>query len=757
MLRQRLTSRNFKPLFQAVSFGGSVRFFTNTHNLLKRQKKSGSFTPSKEQQDIAELCGTKNVVVSARPGSGKTATAEAIVAAHPDKRVAVLTYSKRLQLETHRRLRTYSNCKVLTFHAMAGLLFGTPIPNDLTLAQQKKRVLDRNELPRWDSEPFDIIVLDEFQDCTKLLFWLTNCFILANNQKAEGQSARLVVLGDERQAIFGFRGADDRYLTSAPELLGPVSPYHFVRAQLNRSFRLSDQSVRFINNTFLGGESYITSSKSGPKPIILRCSIWESGAIAKQLSTMIKRYGAKNTAIIAPALRKRGPLKKVVNILSEQYRVPIAVSINDEVPLDDRVIKGKLCVSTIHQFKGSERDLVILFGLDSSYFDYFGQDLPDDRCPNEVFVALTRAAEHLVLVHDEKNELMPFASVKALYETATVVNMTTKPSKIKPPPVPGRTLKCGLTLPPKIVVGDIARHVKDDKLDPIIHIHLRIQALPPLPEHQHIKLQNVVVSDREKKFHEAVSDLNGLVVNAAFEHETAGTMHSIGLGKVETEVFSRQGVSWLCRQACDYEAGSSGYVPRKIQMANHDFDWIEPDDLAIACSRLRGELSKIAANPRFEVKVEGKLTIDDQECRLLGRADIVAASSDSDGNSNVGSAESVWEIKFVSQLSNQHVIQACAYAYLLGLPRVILYNARNGQRWDIASRDGQEGLRSMIDHVLKLKYTAKGKLSDEKFTQMCAEESLQVLNLQHSQMESRQREGVYLKTTTNRSSSLLLE
>ncbi|KAK3488234.1 P-loop containing nucleoside triphosphate hydrolase protein [Neurospora crassa] len=727
-------SHTVKPL--AFCLGGSLRFFMNTHSLLNRQKKRCSFTPSKEQQEIAELCGTKNVVVSARPGSGKTATAEAIVAAHPEKRVAVLTYSKRLQLETHRRLRTYSNCKVFTFHSLAGLLFGTLVPSDATLAQQKKRVLDRNELPRWDSAPFDIIVLDEFQDCTKLLFWLINCFILANDQKAGGQSARLVVLGDERQAIYGFRGADDRYLTSAPDLLGIVSPYPFIKAQLNRSFRLSNQSVQFINKTFLSGESYITSSKPGPKPIILRCHLRNSYALAKQLSSLLERYGAKNTAIIAPAVGKRGLLQDVVNILSVKYRVPISVSINDEVPLDDRVIKGKLCLATIHQFKGSERDLVILFGLDSSFFEYFGRDLPDDRCPNEVFVALTRAAEQLVLVHVEEKKLMPFASVEAQYETASIINLTRNGNKIKPPDPPGRPSKRGLTLPCSITVRDIARHIKDEHLDAIVHIHLCIQVQSPLPEDQHIRLPDVVISDQGKRFYEAVSDLNGLVVVAAFEHGIAGSLSALGLGQGKTdtipEVCSREGVSWLCRKACDYEAAVSGYLPRSIQMANSEFNWIEPDDLALACSRLRGELSGIVANPRFEVQSEGSFSIDDQRCRLVGRADIVAASPNPDGN-NVGGVEFVWEIKFVSQLSNQHVIQACTYAYLLELPRIILYNVRNGEKWKITPREGQEGLRSMIERVLKLKHTTKGKMSDEEFTEMCTGVSLEVLNLR-SQM-----------------------
>lgn len=731
-----------KHQFQVSCLGGSLRCFTNTQNLLERRKKKRPFTPSKEQQEIAELCSIKNVVVSARPGSGKTATAEAIVAAHPDKRVAVLTYSKRLQLETKRRLRSYPNCDVFTFHAMAGLLFGTLVRDDVTLANQKKLALGRNQLPRWNFAPFDIIVLDEFQDCTELLFWLTNCFVLANNQNAGGQPARLVVLGDERQSIYGFRGADERYLTLAPDILRAVSPHPFLRAQLNRSFRLSDLSVRFINNTFLGGESYISSSKPGPEPIMLRCYHKSSSALAKQLSALISRYGAKNTAIIAPAVRQGGLLQDTVNILSEKYSVPIAVSVNDEIPLDDRVIKGKLCVSTIHQFKGSERDLIILFNIDSSFFDYFGRDLPDDRCPNEVFVALTRAAEQLVLVHHEGRDIMPFASVEALYETARIINMTRNQDKIKPPPAPGRPLKLGLTLPSSIAAQVMARHIKGEDLDVIVHTCLRIQALPSLPEDQHIKLPDVVISNRERGFHEAVSDLNGMVVAAAFEHEVAGTLSTLGVSKRETDIMngiipalcSREGVSWLCRKACDYEAKVSGYIPRSIQMEDHEFDWIKPSDLAIARSRLRGELSGEIGSLTFEATAEGILTIGKQSCEILGRADIVAALSDSDRNdgNDVKGVGTVWEIKFVAELTNQHVIQACTYAYLLKPQRIVLYNVRNGQKWEITPRDGRKSLRHLIERVLTLKYTTTGKKSDEEFAERCARVSSEVLSLRSS-------------------------
>lgn len=713
------------------------RAFADTHALLRRQPKKPAFTPSEDQQKIAKLCRTQNVVVSARPGSGKTSTAEAIIAAHPDLTVLVLTYSKRLHLETLRRIRPYPNCEVYTFHSMAGRLFGTEVSNDAILSKLIREALDQNELPQWSFEPFDIIVLDEFQDCTESLFWLTNCFIRANQQKAGGKPARLVVLGDERQAIYGFRGADDRYLTFAPELFGAVNPYTFSKASLRQSFRLSEQTVRFINDVFLGGEACIMSNKTGPKPMVLKCAPFDSYALAKKLWPLIKQYGAENTAVLSPSVRqrglKRGPLQKVVNMLSKKYGVPIHVPPGEEAPLNDKVIDGKLCVSTVHQFKGNERDLVIVFGIDASYFQMLGRHLPDDRCPNETFVALTRAKEQLVLIHHEDQKLMPFASVKALYETADVIDMTNAQRGIEAPGDPGRPTKHGLALPKSVAVRDMVRHIKDECLEKIVRKYLHIRKLPPLPEDEHIKLRDIVSSDEKLGFYEEVSDLNGLAVVAAFEHDVSGTLDTLDLDPdgIEgmPEIFSQQGVSWLCREACKYEALVSGYDPRKIQMKYHDFDWIKPEDLALTRDRLLGQLRDSIGSLEFEAEAHEQFNVEIEDstegCCLWGRADIVAVSSpDQNGG------DTVWEIKFVSQLSDQHVIQACVYAYLKKLPCAILYNVRTGEKWEITPRDGLKGLRQLTEDILRLKHTTERKMGDEEFTKKRVEQILEVMKLE---------------------------
>ncbi|KAL7940381.1 hypothetical protein V8C42DRAFT_356297 [Trichoderma barbatum] len=336
-----------------------------------------------------------------------------------------------------------------------------------------------------------------------------------------------------------------------------------------------------------------------------------------------------------------------------------------------------MCVSTIHQFKGSERHLVILLGIYSSFFGYFARDIPDDGCPNGGFVALTCL------------ETACFGSRRGQHDNDL--------AKIAPPDAPGRPLKLGLTLPSCISVRDMLS--------------------PPLPKEKHINIPDVVCSNPGKGFHEAVSDINGLVIAAAFEHNIAGTLNTFNLGQSALDVIppicSPQYVSWLCRNACAYEARLSGYLPRSIQMENHTFDWIAPGDVALARKRLQGELADLAANLRFEVKAEQTFSVSEQKTRLQGQADIVA------------------EIKFVSQLSDSHVVQACAYAYLLGSTHIMLYNVRDGEKWEIIPHDVQVWLQCMIESVLGVKYMTAGKM-DGEFIKMCARTMLGVLNLDGS-------------------------
>lgn len=741
------------------------------------------FKPSPEQKAIVEAARTQNVVVSARPGSGKTATAEAIVAANAGKKVLLITYSKRLQLETARRLEDYPGCDVYTFHGLAGRLFNTVTFNDAKLRELRRE----GSVPLWSGEPYDIIILDELQDCTDDLFWLICVLVSSVTHAAGGAAPKIVALGDERQAIYAFRGADARYLSLVPSTMAGITPYPWTHMTLSKSFRLSHQTARFVNDVFLGGDKYVVGTHDGPKPSYLHADLSDVDKLARKLVPLILEYGPEQSAILAPFVRGNTMLSRLTNLLSKRYGIHIAVSVSDDMPLDDLVIGGKLCVSTYHQFKGNERDLVIVYGVDAGYFEFLGRNLPDDTCPNETFVALTRATKKLVVLQGQDREPMPFISLKRLRKTAQCENLSGR--KMLQPRRPGRPLQLDLLLPTRCAVSDMARHVPDEDLEAIATAHLRIeQTAAPLRSAAHIEAPDITLTDAQRMHYEAVSDINGLAVVAAFEHAQTGSLTTLGFDRRNDDLDARgpptddphRAAAWFCRQACRYEAQVSGYESRSLQMRGHAFDWLAPHHLDAARERLAAQIVEhhSGSGPRAKLQFEARLADDEfrvreteagdtyQQTRIRGRADIVVhhhhphrhrhggkgsakgAQQEVDKASSSSSSSSpdvtIWEIKFVAKLSLHHAIQAATYGYLWARthgtavpPRIVLFNVRDGERWEVSAPGGVKGLRAVVEAVLRAKYTQKGREPTDAFLEKCARAREEVEGLWRAAEERR--------------------
>jgi hypothetical protein len=584
------------------------------------------------------------------------------------------------------------------------------------------------------------------------------------HRAAGGRAPRIVALGDERQAIYNFMGADDRFLSLAPSILATLSPYPWTQLPLSKSFRLSHETSAFVNKVFLGGDEYITGTHHGPKPLYMHGDVFDIKTIARQLVPLIRQYGPARTAILSPSIRAKVPLAMLTNHLSGFYGLPVAVSISDEVSLDEHVIGGKICVSTFHQFKGNERDLVIVYSADAGYFKFFGRDLPDDRCPNSIFVGFTRAQKQLVVIHDHLQRPMSFIDEDQLHQTAQYLNFSK--AQMQDPATVRLPVQSGLLLPKNVFASLAARHVPDEILDAICKTYLDINVVePPLPESHHIDAPDKVLTDAAKLHYEAVSDLNGLAVVAAHEFAQLGTLTTLGHdpGTPWPNIPSgpQAQAAWLCREACRYEGVASGYMSRYIQMQAHDFDWLG-DYLDAARDRLaeqfegagRLDFEVQLREPALRVAVEPGSEKTQATC-LSGRVDVVrydnsmtVFSQGDDGRNTApkpmrkkkgstsaattrpgdGEVVSIWEIKLVAKLLHEHAIQACIYAYLWALyrergrqgdvsplPRIILFNVRDGERWEIVPKCGAASLRKVVEEVLRAKYSTRGRLPTDEF------------------------------------------
>ncbi|KAK0241639.1 P-loop containing nucleoside triphosphate hydrolase protein [Armillaria nabsnona] len=733
MFCRRLNFFAFRSLQIRNSFStrlpASTRFFSVSPCTQER-----IFIPSVGQTAVVNYLKTHNVMVSARPGAGKTATAEAVVRANPNTPIAIVTYSKRLQLDTQKRLQSYPLVDVFTFHGLASRFFGTLIHNDTLFADMRRSAIP----PMWIDVPrYEIVILDELQDLTEDLYWLTCAFITFLTQ-VSSRAPQLLVLGDPRQAIYDFRGADQRYLELSSDTLSAVSPYDWRSAQLSKSFRLSCETANFINNAFLGGDPYIQGSHTGPKPLYihgnLQCRIAE---ILQYIYPLIQKYGHENTAILAPSIRSNRVVKLIIQKLWQKYKIPAAHAISDDqMGLDDDVTRGKIIPSTYHQFKGSERDLVIVLGADASYFHFMARDLPDDRCPNATFVALTRARKQLVVLHSHEYSTMPFVDWAAVESCANVINLEDEPPKAQDKP--GRPLQSGLLLPQRVIATDAARHLRQEVLDNIVR-QLDIQKVqPPLFPPHCIDVPDKVRTDFAKNHWEPVSDLNGLAVTLDFEYWLTGKVAAFmkpmerlrGKKKLEDDTYR---AIWLSKEATHYDADVSGFKSRWLQMVykGHKFDWMVPY-LAASTKRLSAQFSEynrsaLARNLTMEKPLEQRLSIDNQITRIVGRADMIHSR-------DKGRDVTIWEVKFVTTLSHEHVVQTVIYGYLWAMahqdkpfPRLVLYNVKNDEKWEI--RTTLEHAKQVIEEVLRAKYTSNGEIPTNVFLRRCADVREEVAQL----------------------------
>jgi len=422
----------------------------------------------------------------------------------------------------------------------------------------------------------------------------------------------------------------------------------------------------------------------------------------------------------------------------------VAEPVSDDMALDDLVIRGKICVSTIHQFKGSERDLVILYGLDDYYYE-IARDEPDDRCSNDVFVALSRASKQLVVVHNTRQQIMPYVNVAQLRKTATHVFLSPQTETSFKTRPPRKTTALGLNLPRTVAASEIARHVPDEILHAIISKHANIDVVSePLPFSEHIRAPDKIVTDTARQHFEAVSDINGMAVVAGYELGLCGTLATLGRARRDfllsiIPIKAHERAVWLCREACQYLSKLSTYRSRLVQMREHPFDWLVPY-LTTACDRLRDEFQDVVQRDlEFEYEMKLPFTVpdnsdeEDARCRrprstiINARADIVQKTrSRSRKDRSTPPAVFLWEIKFVKQLTLEHVAQACAYGHLWSvkhagtMPRIMLYNVRNNEKWEISPKDSQVGLRVLVEEVLRAKYTSRKGMSDEEFLDICA-------------------------------------
>ena len=685
---------------------------------------------STEQLDIVEKIGAGyNVQVDAVAGSGKTTTCLYIAKNNPTKPILLLTYNAKLKLETRERAKMLglNNLEVHSYHAFCVKYLypkGFKDSGILRFLKQKTKTPIR-------PFEFSIVIIDEAQDMNPTYYEMV-CYILSLLPNPQ-----IIVMGDRKQSIYQFNKADYRFLTMSHAIY--PSEISWTNGELSTSYRITTSMANFINRTCKGALP-IKSTKPGPLPRYIICSGFSTRPYYELKHYLDKGYKYEDIFILGASVKSElSPIRMLANKLTEE-KIPIYVPTSDEERLDEDILNGKIVFSSFHQVKGLERPVVIVFGFDTSYFEYFAKDISpceQVQIPNTLYVAITRARNCITLIHDDGNDYLPFLDQHRipLYSEMNIsqgFNRFKSKSKSKPFIEKTNTI----VALKETAVSDLIKFIPVDIIEECVGL-LSIDVKQIKTEGQTQKL-NLPLKTRQDDLYEGVCEITGSAIPNYFELMATGKMtitEHIGnqtILKIRSEINGRKqcllddgddgndkqwrdeytkiklgdapGISRLLRLTTEWVCLKSGYNFKKEQIK--EYDWLKPEILQAASDRLGQHFSK-SAQLHFEKLVMTAY----QNLAIIGFMDIYDPI-----------LHNIWELKVVNDIDSEHYLQVAIYRWLaikcqFPVSNSYLFNILNNKLYTISATN--EDLEKIISILVEHRIKGLSKRDDNKFLQDC--------------------------------------
>jgi len=718
---------------------------------------------SDEQRRVLEyIHAGHNVVVDACAGSGKSTTILSIAKEMPNKKILQFTYNSMLRHEIKEKVKELglTNILVHTYHSFAVNYYSDAAHTDTGIRQ----IIRSNTHPRIAFPKMDILVLDEAQDMTLLYFQLIVKFAKDrfNQETVTLTHFQLLILGDYMQGLYEFKGADIRFLTMAdqvwkgfPFLQSPV----FAKTTLNMSYRITNQMAQFVNRDMLG-ENRIQACRDGQPVTYIRRPRYQIEKIVVYQINRLLSEGESPFDIFVLGGSVKGPnsnIRKMENALTENG-IPCHVPLMETDAIDDRVIDGKVVFSTFHTVKGRQRKHVFIVGFDQSYF-YCARKLSHDRCPNTLYVGCTRATHGLYLLENDSSRPLEFLKrsqpemkqsdyidFKGIPQSIFYKDQDQDLSKTATIDSQGNTI---VLIPTYYVTPtDLIKFVSEDVLEEITPILEKIFIpVSLISQQKEIEIPRIVQTSQG--LYEDVADLNGIAIPMMYFDKTLGSnfgesvlremiQSSLQEMRENSHRFLKRAVKAIpdkCETPADYLflANVSISVQEKLYSKlkqldrdNGDYQWLKSEIINECFARLDDNLGHIVTG---ETQIEKQIIHHSQDVehrpldvelypyfgyetrfRFSARLDLITS-------------DSVWELKCVTKISLDHLMQVVIYAWLWRtlFPGKIkpfkLLNIRTGECLELDAT--MEELTKIVVALLRGKYMESEPIENDEFVQRC--------------------------------------
>lgn len=660
---------------------------------------------SEEQTKIINAIKENNVIVDSVAGSGKTTTNIFIAKEYPEKKILLLTFNRKLSDETKERLNkeNIKNLEVYTYHGFCSKKY--------IKTQNDKGILDSINLNLKSTNilDYEIVIIDEAQDINELYYKFI-CKILLENCK----EYNLCILGDKNQSIYEFMGADNRYLTMADKVFN-INNKNWIKLKLSISYRMTKEISEFMNKCILN-EERIISTKEGVKPDYWIINPYNICDVIKEIIFKDK-IKPEEIFILAPSVKgkntqKETPLTKLENYLT-YININIYIPSNDDEKICEDITKNKLVFSSFHQSKGLERKVVICYGFDSSYYEFYNQNLSTECCPNILYVALTRAKERLILIQDEKKNILPFINIDNMNEYCN--SLKSQNSKIDNNDIKLKSKNTSVT--------DFVRFLSQEFMTKILNNYIEEIEINKISRVINIK-NKLEFESNGKKITESVSDINGTMIPMYYEYLTKKNINIIDILKCipcDENIFkndiyfidnldvSNLQIQDMLKISNYFNCYQTKYI-HKIKQIKH-YNWINQTEMNKCVNRMK-KIIKKKANYEIEVIKEEYLS----KKNLVGFIDCI-------DNKNI------YEFKFVNEIKDEHKIQLCIYIYLFCIKNNInsddemnkynyfLFNIKNNNL--IQFKTSYEKICNLYNDIINYKLYGWKKISDSDFIKYC--------------------------------------
>ena len=710
--------------------------------------------PSEEQQTVINhILNGSHVIVDACAGSGKSTTIISTAIQCKHMHILQCTYNKQLRVEVEQKVIDLNipNLDVHNYHSIAKKFYSKDGHTDTGI----REILSKKMPPLKDISVYDLIVIDEAQDMTKLYYEM----LLKFTMDMPCKTFQVLILGDKMQGLYEFKGSDTRFLTMGascwkthPKL---SAPGNFEFCTLRMSYRITNEMSYFVNNAMLGHERLL-ACRSGPKVMYIRKDRYNmETSVVAIITQLIEQDGAhfsdffclnasiKNT-------RFYNPVRKIENMLAERG-IPCFIP-NDESneQLDNRVIERKVVFTTFHSVKGRQRKYVIVFGFDDSYFKFYARNLNPDTCPNTLYVACTRGTERLIVMEGkEQKDSRPFSFLRMSHhqmKTSEYVSFQGDPLTFAP--IKKEEKQKENEIKREITVTELLRFIPDHILDVITVLVQELFTTLQEPEEKFLKNEIPTVIETKKHFFEDVSAMNGIALPIMFfdmlrktqepilQNIIDGNIRAMGLFKHAYLQKEAEHMPRICKSSDDYlylanlSIATHERLYSKLKMIDRDeYTWLQEDVKQKSFERLEKTVGPECMTGRWIPERVLIRYCDDMDHFYIDEI-IKAEMKDKStlyrfaARVDLMTKQSIWELKCTSELSFDHKLQLIIYTWLYYMRmdpakrekkqrKSYLFNIKTGEWLQLQANLDQ--LSFIVIQLLHGKFHREDEKSDETF------------------------------------------